>query len=531
MAWAGTRFVAVGDFGTVATSSDGGEWKTSWSGIRSRLYGVAWADPGDGGGPGLLIAIGDDATILTSEDGKSWTLRNRGIVQLRGVAWTGDGFLAAGKYGYVRMSRDGIAWDSAYVGNDEDYFAVAWSPAGRAAIVGNAGSIASTDGAGRWSVRSVGIRKTLRSVATDGRGRYLAVGDDGAVLRWRGTAFAPESLGTLNGFRSAVWAGPRGGDAGTGRWVAAGWLGVHRSDDGVRWEALGGQAYDPRFDFHSLVWMDSVGTAGGTLVAVGQGGVIQTSPDGSTWILRDSGRAAELRSAAWSGNRLVAVGTGAILVSDDAKTWSQAHPGPGYTLNHVAAGAGQFLAVGAGGGIFTSPDGLAWTARISGTGQALHGATWTGRQWIVIGESGLVLRSADGVDWRPAGHMGGSTLRAVIWTGTGIGPEEHKLLAVGDDGAILSAREDQTAGIRRGVQAGSFLASTSEGLRIRFPEFLRGKPVRLSVHGAAGARRLHVQGAYPGIAVLPLSGLPAGRYVLEIRGEGRRFAETFQVGR
>jgi hypothetical protein len=269
---------------------------------------------------------------------------------------------------------------------------------------------------------------------------------------------------------------------------------------------------------------------------VGQGGVIQTSPDGSAWTLRDSGRTSELRSVAWSGSRLVAVGAGPILVSGDSRTWSQAHPGPGHTLYHVAAATetGQFVAVGAGGGILTSPDGLDWTARVSGTRQGLHGAVWTGRQWIVTGESGLVLRSADGSDWIPAGFMGGSTLYSVIWTGTGIGPEEHRLLAVGEDGAILSAREDPVVGIRQGRQGlrpAPFLASQPGRLHIRLPESLRGKPVRLSVYGAAGARRLQVLGAYAGDAVLPLSGLPGGRYVLEIRGEGRHLAESFRVVR
>jgi len=61
-------FVAVGDNGTILTSSDGTTWTSRTSGTTEYLRGGAY-------GNSTLVVVGLSGTILTSSDGITWTSR------------------------------------------------------------------------------------------------------------------------------------------------------------------------------------------------------------------------------------------------------------------------------------------------------------------------------------------------------------------------------------------------------------------------------------------------------------------------
>jgi hypothetical protein len=71
VAFGNGRFVAVGDFGTVLTSTDGLSWSVQdplgGPGLRKVTYGN-----------GLFVSVGDAGTILTSSDGSNWTAQVSG---------------------------------------------------------------------------------------------------------------------------------------------------------------------------------------------------------------------------------------------------------------------------------------------------------------------------------------------------------------------------------------------------------------------------------------------------------------------
>ncbi len=92
--------VAVGRNGTVITSTDGIEWRTSQTGTEYGLMDVAW-------GNGLFVAVGGElgwefnpglGVILTSDDGINWIerYRTRDSLTLDAVVWTGTRFVAVG---------------------------------------------------------------------------------------------------------------------------------------------------------------------------------------------------------------------------------------------------------------------------------------------------------------------------------------------------------------------------------------------------------------------------------------------------
>src|ERR1035437_1316349 len=80
-------------------------------------------------------------------------------------------------------------------------------------------------------------------------------------------------------------------------------------------------------DLRGLVW-------GTTLVAVGAGGVMYSSPDGVTWTATTSPVTSNLNAAAYNTGIYAAVGdSGAMLYSTDAITWTPQVTGTTQNLN------------------------------------------------------------------------------------------------------------------------------------------------------------------------------------------------------
>jgi hypothetical protein len=163
----------------------------------------------------------------------------------------------------------------------------------------------------------------------------------------------------------------------------------------------------------NFLW--SIAAGPGTLVAVGDGGTILSSPDGANWTRRDSGTTDWLVGVTYGDGKFVAVGdNGRVLTSPDGTAWTRV-PQSATTarLNNVIHRAGIFVAVGESGTILTSPDAASWTLRSPGvTASWLRGLGYkplesmtpgslgsTGGGFYAAGENGTLLFSADGVRW------------------------------------------------------------------------------------------------------------------------------------
>jgi hypothetical protein len=109
--WANENFMAVGEFGVILISNDGGhDWVQLNSGISQPLYGVVWS--------GTQYVAAGLKMIISSPDGNIWTTRfiapNTGIC-FYSVAWSGTGFVAAGvdnsnNQTVIYNSTDGVSW-------------------------------------------------------------------------------------------------------------------------------------------------------------------------------------------------------------------------------------------------------------------------------------------------------------------------------------------------------------------------------------------------------------------------------------
>ena len=106
---AGT-FFAVGDAGTILSSTDGITWTSHTSGTPNNLNGVNHGS--------IYVAVGDSGTILTSVDGNSWAAKTSGTGNsLRQVTSYGSIIVAVGDAGTIVTSIDGGAnWTAQTVG-------------------------------------------------------------------------------------------------------------------------------------------------------------------------------------------------------------------------------------------------------------------------------------------------------------------------------------------------------------------------------------------------------------------------------
>jgi hypothetical protein len=179
----------------------------------------------------------------------------------------------------------------------------------------------------------------------------------------------------------------------------------------------------------------------GFTVAVGAGGTIITSGDGSTWTPRTSGPPNALHGVAYGydsttpGYAFVAVGdAGTILYSkEDGADWTTPvtlSPSTAQNFKSVTFGAaygsvaGVFVAVGAGGVVYTSSDGRNWTQQTATTIPAttqLNAVTYSASyaaagRFIAVGEDGNVYYneySNLGVNWTAAPQVTTTPIRAV----------------------------------------------------------------------------------------------------------------------
>ena len=163
----------------------------------------------------------------------------------------------------------------------------------------------------------------------------------------------------------------------------------------------------------------AVAYGAGQYVAVGGGGTILSSSDGTSWTQRTSGTTNSLRSIVYGGGQFVAVGgdehdpnrKAIVVTSKDGLSWSLVETGVQNILRGVAYGAGRFVAVGGSGSIIlSSEDGIQWETRLEydpglpSPGDALvySGVAYGNGLFVAVGPRGTgvdLSTSPDGITW------------------------------------------------------------------------------------------------------------------------------------
>ncbi len=234
--------------------------------------------------------------------------------------------------------------------------------------------------------------------------------------------------------------------------------------------------------------LEAVAYANGTFVAVGDGGEILSSPDGTNWTSRylgpiyGAGAPYVLRDLAWGAATWVAIGgvgtpgggsLAAILTSRDLRTWiKQSSPSNVLDLSSAVYADSQFAAVGSaydpatlstGPGILTSPDGVHWTKReCQSTVMNWQHIAYGNGTFLATGSEGSLLTSPDGANWtfRRSGLPG---ILDVIYA-----DGRFVALGVGVSASADTLRwttlSEQSVGIRMAYGAGLFVSTDGKVL-------------------------------------------------------------------
>lgn len=447
IAFINDRFVAVGTFNTVITSTNGSDWLAHPPGPASNLVAVAQ-------GGSVYVVADEQGRIFHSTDLTAWTFAFAAGARLEKIIHGGGKFVAVGAAGKILTSTNGSIWNTETSGTTNDLSDVAFG-GGKYVAVGGQGVNAYVSNDGHtWTpqvVHSTGIRPTLTQVIYTGS-NFICAGSrfmpnglsrlmqatfhtsvDG--MTWSlGTAFtAGVCLGcpdTFQGSRRALMAG-------NGGFVAfhIGYLFV--SADGVQFtetQPVGANEFWARGTFGAGKYVGASFYEGASLVS--------TSVDGTNWNTSSVTKLA-LTGLAQSSNICVAVGTftpnpptfhyndgPVILHSSNRQPFQTASAPTSAGLSSVAYGGGFFNAVGQNGTALRSSNGTDWVVRPSNTTRHLRSVCWNGSQFVAVGDDGAIISSPNGNIW----SLRTSGTQAYLF---GVSFALGQFVAVGSSGTVL----------------------------------------------------------------------------------------------
>lgn len=437
------RFVAVGDHGTIITSTNGTNWQPVAVNTTGRFYGVAEHN-------GLFVAGGPG--IWTSSNGVAWTQRYAEFIY--GVSWANGGFLAltASSPGGILTSPDGITWSEHPLGTTQLGSAVTYGN-GTYVVVGgnftNSVLLTSTDTV-TWTDRA--FTTDVLSGVTYGNGLFVAVGynfygNQGVSLT------SPDGVNWTRHVIVPTWYGADVCFA-QGQFVVACIEGILTSPDGSNWQ----KRYE---EFPNS--LHAVAAHSGGFIAVGNAGAIVTSPDGVNWARQTGGSWHAFYGIAAGNGTVVAVGNrGTTAISPDGVNWTHQNLGANTLMTAITHAPGRFVAVGSVYNnpvnvpkIFTSTNGLTWsqqTVSIPGyfTGITYAEGTFVATSGDGFGRQGRMLYSTNAQDWATSS---GDVTNAMYGVGFGNGV----FVAVGYAGTIMTSADFGKSWIRQP-------SGTTEGL-------------------------------------------------------------------
>lgn len=427
--WAANRFVAVGMDGAVVTSADGVVWTLQTAPTADSFTAV-------GGSSTLIVAAtypypGSQLMIMTSADGVTWTPRAPDLGVFNDIIYAGGRYLAVGDYG-TATSPDGITWtDSAtlpgifntvaYVNNQ--YWAVghdgSWAP-----IVFN-----SSDGLNWTIVQNAHALTALARAPSDGR--IVAVGTShiARTSTDNGASWSLAPLGTIVSnypFLDLVWSDSANGFIGHVQ-VAANQH-AYKSTDGANWTSLG-----------TMNCLGGIAASPTLLVNVGTslaGACMATSTDGATWTSVTPPSSLYPKGVFWTGSQFVAVGSGGLIAtSPDGTNWTVRASGVSSTLYNGAANGSTLVVVGSSGTLLSSSDnGITWTPRSSGTTSTLRRARLASSDFYVTGAAGTLLRSSNGISWTKLPVPYTTDLGDILWLA-----DASRLVLIGSNGLTATS--------------------------------------------------------------------------------------------
>ncbi len=426
------QFIAVGDNGTIITSTDGFHWSNQVSGTSVCLRGVAYTN-------GEYAAVGDNGVILISTNGGNWSqvpaiTTNRLRAISSGFFGTQSApvmqFLAAGDSGTVVASDNGTNWYQVSSGTSNNLYGVTWRYATYYTVVGTDGTVLKINNAHIRQIAStnVGTTGNLYAVATDGNLAYVAGGDlngtlftssfgTNEILYSDVSGYVWGNIDWLNGVGESppyqtLWYLSEyfiitGMTCGAAGFVAVGYTGydleyhpavVLTAPDGVTWTELPSSICEDG--------LNAVAYGNGMYVGVGDFGSIAVSTNATNWTEVLPDRRGFIVAMACNSNLCIVTAANiyyswrypdfSVLVSTNASDWVVPAYAP-TSLSDLACSSAIFVGV-SGTAICTTTNGYNWQTN-SVTTNSLHGVKHANGLFFAVGDNGAIYSSGDGLNW------------------------------------------------------------------------------------------------------------------------------------
>ena len=191
----------------------------------------------------------------------------------------------------------------------------------------------------------------------------------------------------------------------------------------------------------------AVGYGNGKFVAGGSAGKLATSVDGVNWVVEESGFGAgailSVTYVEFNQTWVIVGATGKLATSNDTSSWTLRSSSFGISfINSVRSFSNLVVAVGYDGKIATSPDGINWTQRASSfVASTIFDVAYSIAEssYVAVGDSGKIGFSENGQSWTqifPQSSFGASSIRAIVTTSES---EPGTYVAAGSAGKVATA--------------------------------------------------------------------------------------------
>ena len=386
-----SRIIAITEYGSIFSSTDGASWQDHPTSHPHKLKAVRWADE-------KFVAVGQRGMIAVSSDGINWRLVSDYGGGSRWAASSGTCTVFAADSSAVVVRSDKTASFSlpcgilhgniSAFGHTSHGFVFHAGTGVSPSIIG-----LSKDGM-NWTYTRLPPRRSLPAFISAAGKRVAAVASDGGVL------LSDDGVAWRSASQKAPW-GLSCAAAHGGRIIAAGSRGldafVSLSTDGETWDVI---------QMNQEMRITAIASSGTACVLVGEQGVVMTTNDFRTWNRYDLPDKPRLSAVAWSaGQFMVAGSSGTVLLSEDGRSWRRTRAPGGVSLNSLSSRpGGGFLAADAILRILMTKDGASWEVLDSPEsrveGPPLVSCAWNGKTFMAVGDA-QVVSSADGRHWQP----------------------------------------------------------------------------------------------------------------------------------
>jgi hypothetical protein len=365
------------------------------------------------GAPGTPAAVRGNAQVTLK-----WTAPpSNGSADITGyTATSSPGGFTASTTGALTVPVTGLANGTSYTFTVTATNAVGTGPASAASSV-------VAPAAPGWIAVSSGTTNDLNAIWGSGPNDVWAVGMNGTILHWNGTAWASVPSGTVNQLYGAWGSGPSDvwavGSGGTIlHWNGAAWASVPSGETDNIYTVWGSGQNDvwtwvnsapPTYLGKFLHWNGSAWSNGGAFASRDFYHIWGSGPD-DVWAMGPNGCTMHWNGTAWtlvasgtlnylygiwgnSASDVWAVGRGGAILRWNGSAWSGVTSGTTGDLACVwSSGPSDVWAAGASGTLLRW-NGTAWSGVASGTTKGLGGVWGSGSTDVwAVGAAGTILR-------------------------------------------------------------------------------------------------------------------------------------------